>query len=83
MAERREVFRFPSPNAPDSQPPASGLQLSTPIPYCWQTGSRSASMPRARIEYWGCSVRNRSRPRRSATQCDSTTWWAGNVEQPA
>lgn len=39
-------------------------------------------MPRARMEYGGCSVRNRPRPRRSATTCDSTISSAGNVEQP-
>jgi hypothetical protein len=39
-------------------------------------------MPRARSEYGGCSVRNRSSPRRSDTWCASTISSAGNVEQP-
>ena len=34
-------------------------------------------MPRLRIEYGGCSVRNRSSPRRSATHCASTRFEAG------
>ena len=53
------------------------------MPYVRQTGSTSASMPRDRMEYCGCSVRNRSRTRRSATHWASTTWWAGKVELPA
>ena len=39
-------------------------------------------MPRLTIEYGGCSVRNRSRPRRSATHCASTISEAGNVDDP-
>ncbi len=37
---------------PDSQPPASGLQGITPMPYLAQTGSTSASTRRTSIEYW-------------------------------
>ncbi len=33
---------------PVSQPPASGLQTMTPMPYFWQVGSTLASMPPAR-----------------------------------
>jgi hypothetical protein len=61
MAERRLVFALPSPNAPESQPPARGLHGTTPMSYFWQVGSTSFSMPRTRIEYGGCSVTNRSR----------------------
>ena len=39
-------------------------------------------MPRTKIEYGGCSHRNRSRPRRSATHCASTICSAGKVELP-
>jgi len=39
-------------------------------------------MPRTRMEYGGCSVMKRSRPRRSATHCASTICSAGNVELP-
>src|SRR5580658_3169859 len=53
-----------------------------PKPYCCATGRTSRSMPRFRIEYGGCSVRNRSRPRRSATHCASTRSEAGIVEVP-
>ena len=35
---------------PVSQPPASGLQTMTPMPYFWQVGSTDASMPRTKIE---------------------------------
>ena len=35
---------------PLSQPPASGLHGITAMPYCWQTGSTSASTPRTSIE---------------------------------
>jgi len=39
-------------------------------------------MARSRIEYGGCSVRNRSRPRRSATHCAFTMSDAGVVDDP-
>ena len=39
-------------------------------------------MPRLRIEYGGCSVRKRSRPRRSATHWASTMSEAGKVDDP-
>ena len=67
---------------PDRNPKASGLHTSTPMPYRWVTGSTEASIPRARMEYGGCSVRKRPRPRRSATWWDSTMSSAGNVEHP-
>jgi hypothetical protein len=35
---------------PVSQPPESGLQAMTPMPYFWQVGSTEASMPRTKIE---------------------------------
>ena len=41
---------LPEPKRPESQPPASGLQGITPIPYSAQAGSTSASMPRTSIE---------------------------------
>ena len=53
------------------------------MPYRWQVGSTSASTPRTRIEYGGCSVTNRSRPRRSAVHWASTISDGGNVELPA
>ena len=52
------------------------------MPWRWQVGSTSASIPRTRIEYGGCSQTNRSRWRRSATHCASTIADAGNVELP-
>jgi hypothetical protein len=67
---------------PVRKPNASGLQVSTPIPYRCAVGSTARSMPRARIEYGGCSVRNRIRPRRSLTTWASTISSAGNEEQP-
>ena len=79
---RRLVFSLPGPNAPESQPPASGLHDSTPMPYFWHIGSTSFSMLRTRMEYGGCSVTKRSRARRSATHCASTISWAGKVELP-
>ena len=48
---------------PVSQPPASGLHGITPMPCRWQAGSTASSMPRAKIEYCGCSQTKRSRPR--------------------
>ena len=62
----------PLRHLPDSQPPASGLHGITPMPWRRQVGSTSASIPRTRIEYGGCSQTKRSRPRRSATHCAST-----------
>ncbi len=47
-----------------------------------QVGSTSASIPRTRIEYGGCSHTKRSRLRRSATHCASTIADAGQVELP-
>ena len=41
--------------APESHPPASGLQGMTPMPWRSQVGSTSVSTPRTRIEYGGCS----------------------------
>ncbi|RPK53292.1 hypothetical protein EES40_01445 [Streptomyces sp. ADI93-02] len=52
------------------------------MPYRSQAGRTSRSMPRFRIEYGGCSVRNRARPRRSETHCASTISEAGKVEVP-
>jgi len=40
-------------------------------------------MLRLTIEYGGCSVRKRSRPRRSATHCASTISEAGKLDAPA
>ena len=54
----------------------------TPIRYFSATGSTSASMPRTKIEYGGCSVTKRPSPRRSATHCASTISCAGNVDEP-
>ena len=54
----------------------------TPMPYFSQVGSTSASMPRTRIEYGGCSVEKRPRPRVSAVHCASTIWCAGYVDEP-
>jgi hypothetical protein len=68
---------------PVSQPPASGLQAITPIAYCWQAGSTSASTPRTSIEYGGCSQTKRSRPRRCATHWASTICDGRKVELPA
>ena len=45
----------------------------TPIPYRWVTGNRSRSMTLTKMEYGGCSHTNRSRSRRSAAHCASTT----------
>jgi hypothetical protein len=45
-------------------------------------GSTSFSTARISIEYGGCSVTNRSRPRRSEVHCASTIWLAGNVDDP-
>jgi hypothetical protein len=39
-------------------------------------------MLRLTIEYGGCSVRKRSRPRRSATHCASTISEGGKVDVP-
>ena len=81
MAARPLVgMGWPLRYLPPSQPPARGLQGITPMPYCWQTGRTSRSMPRTKIEYGGCSQRKRSRPRRSATHCASTTSCAGKVD---
>ena len=52
------------------------------MPWRWQVGSTSASMPRTRIEYGGCSHTKRSRLRRSATHWASTISDAGKVELP-
>ena len=49
-AERLVVISRPSRIAPDSQPEASGLQASTPSPYCSVTGRTWVSIPRCRIE---------------------------------
>ena len=46
-----------------------------------RSGSTAASMPRVRMEYGGCSVRNRWEPRRSAAHWASTISSAGNVER--
>jgi len=54
----------------------------TPIPYRRQTGRSSFSMFRVRIEYGGCSVTKRSRPRSRAIHCASTTAEGGKVEWP-
>ena len=54
----------------------------TPIPYRAHVGRTSFSMPRVRIEYGGCSVTNRSRPRSRAVHCASTIADTGNVEWP-
>lgn len=43
---------------PVSSPYDSGLQVRTLIPYFSATGRISRSVPRARIEYDGCSVRS-------------------------
>ena len=67
---------------PESQPPASGLQGSTPRPYFCAVGSTSRSISRARREYGGCSVTGRSRLRFSATHWASTIWEGRNVEVP-
>ena len=40
------------------------------------------AMERVRIEYGGCSVRNRANPRRSAVHCASTMSEAGKVDAP-
>ena len=53
------------------------------MPWRRQVGSTSDSTPRTRMEYGGCSVTKRSRPRRSATHCASTIWPAGKVDDPA
>ena len=74
---RRRARERPLRYRPVSQPPASGLHGITPMPYFWQVGSTEVSMPRTKIEYGGCSHRNRSRPRRSATHCASTICSAG------
>ena len=60
---------------PDSHPPASGLYVSVPMPFRSVVGRTSASMPRTRIEYGGCSVTNRSRFRSREIHCASTIWW--------
>ena len=52
------------------------------MPWRRQVGSTSASMPRASIEYGGCSQTKRSRPRSRATHWASTICEAGNVEEP-
>ena len=67
---------------PVSHPPSSGLHGMTPMPYFSQVGRTEASMPRTKIEYGGCSQRNRTYPRRSATHWASTICSAGNVEDP-
>src|SRR3954470_339611 len=43
-----------------------------PMPWRCAVGSTSSSMSRVRIEYGGCSVRKRSRPRSRAIHCAST-----------
>src|SRR5215207_4384896 len=53
------------------------------MPYRRHVGSTDRSISRTRIEYGGCSHRNRSRTRRSATHCASTMCSAGNVDEPA
>jgi hypothetical protein len=52
------------------------------MPYCWQVGRTAASMARAKIEYGGCSQRNRTWPRACATHCASTICSAGKVDEP-
>ena len=47
------------------------------MPCRWTVGRTSSSMPRTRIEYGGCSVTNRSRPRSRAAHWASTIWLAG------
>jgi hypothetical protein len=54
----------------------------TPMPYHWQTGRTSFSIARVRIEYGGCRVTNRSRPRSRAIHCASTIAEAEKVEWP-
>ncbi len=54
----------------------------TPMPYSCAIGRTSRSMPRFRIEYGGCSVRNRCNPARSATHWAWTIMEAGVVEAP-
>ena len=67
---------------PVSQPRHSGDHTMTPIPWRWVTGSTSRSICRARMEYGGCSQRNRSRPRRSLTHCASWICQPWNVDEP-
>jgi hypothetical protein len=67
---------------PLSQPPASGLQGITPMPWRRQVGSTSASTARASRLYGGCSQTKRSSPRSRAAHCASTICEAGKVEEP-
>src|ERR1700722_16354381 len=79
-ASRGQILATLAPAPRD--PPASGLQGMTPIPNSRQVGSTSASMPRARIEYGGCSQTKRWCPRSRATHCALTICAAGYVEEP-
>jgi hypothetical protein len=52
------------------------------MPYFCVVGSTAASIARLKIEYGGCSVRNRTSPRFSATHCASTICTAGKTDEP-
>ena len=52
------------------------------MPYFCAVGSTAASIARLKIEYGGCSARNRARPRFSATHWASTICSAGKSDDP-
>jgi hypothetical protein len=52
------------------------------MPYLAQVGRTSASMPRVRIEYGGCSQMYRWRFCSRAAHCATTIADGGNVEEP-
>ena len=54
----------------------------TAIPWRAHVGRTSASIPRTRIEYGGCSHTKRCRRRSRAAHCASTISAAGKVEEP-
>jgi len=70
---------------PLAQERAAGIggdQISVPIPCCRQVGRISASMLRARSEYWDCELMRGVPPDRWAAHWDSTICAAVKLEQP-